>query len=126
MLRALVVDDQADIRLLIRMIIDAFNRGMAVSCEATDGADALAVIDGCDPDVVVLDHMMPGLSGIDTAKLIRERRPAQPMVLCSAYLDDAVRKDADEVGIGLCLSKTDVDRIPEAILAVMDGTRGVH
>jgi len=117
--KTLVVDDQEDIRLLITTIIRAFNQGLTVSCEAQGGAEALDRLDACDPDIVVLDHMMPGMTGIETAQRIRERRPGLPMVLCSAYLDDDLRASAAEVGFGMCVSKTDVTRLPDAILAVL-------
>ena len=83
----LIVDDQEDIRHLIRMIVERANRGLFVTGEAADGQRALDQLDEADPSVVVLDQMMPGMNGLETAALIRERRPGQPMILCSAYLD---------------------------------------
>ena len=116
---ALIVDDQEDVRLLIRMIIDAANSGLFVACEASNGHEALDRLDGaCDPGVVLLDAMMPGIDGIETAARIRQRRPGQPMILCSAYIDDDLREKAEQVGIELCLTKEEFELIPSAIRAV--------
>lgn len=87
-----------------------------MSGEAANGQDALVQLDQCDPAVVVLDQMMPGLTGLETAVLIRERRPDQPMILCSAYLDDRLREQAHAVGIQVALPKERYSEIPAAML----------
>jgi CheY-like chemotaxis protein len=112
---ALIVDDAEDVRRLIRIVIETADRGLFVSGEAASGHEALAQIDDCDPAVVVLDQMMPGLTGLETAALIRARRPAQPMILCSAYLDDRLRDQAVAIGIEISLPKERFSEIPAAI-----------
>jgi CheY-like chemotaxis protein len=123
-LGALLVDDQIDIRLLMRLVIEEANDGLFVSCEATGGQDALDQLDRCDPTVVVLDQMMPGMTGIETAVAIRARRPNQAMILCSAYLDDKLLEHAAEVGIDICLNKHDVDQLPQALMAAAGWATG--
>src|SRR5436190_6049489 len=116
---ALIVDDQEDVRVLIRMIIDAADQGLFVACEAGSGQEALDRLDqSCDPEVVLLDAMMPGIDGVETAVQIRRRRPSQPMILCSAYLDEELREKAEQAGIQICLTKGEFERIPEAIREV--------
>lgn len=102
---AFIVDDQEDVRLLVRMIIEAANKGLFVSGEAASGFEAMEQLEESDPAVVVLDQMMPGLSGIDLATLILNRRPGQSIILCSAYLDDELIERANAVGIQVCLPK---------------------
>jgi CheY-like chemotaxis protein len=112
---ALIVDDQEDVRLLIRMIIEAADRGLFVSGEAANGREAIEQLDAVDPTVVVLDAMMPDIDGLQTAQEIRRRRPGQPMILCSAYLDDELRRRAHEAGIAVCLTKGEFAEIPAAV-----------
>lgn len=112
---ALIVDDQEDIRLLMRLIIDAANNGLFVSGEAAGGHDALERLEDRDPAVVVLDEMMPGMNGIETAEIIRRRRPGQIMILCSAYLDDDLRRRAESAGIEVCLTKDQMHEIPKEL-----------
>jgi len=117
---AFIVDDQDDVRTLIRMIITAANGNLFVKGDAADGFDALARVEELDPDVIVLDEMMPGMNGIEVARAIASRRPGQMMILCSAYLDDALRREAADAGILLCLAKDDVDKIPAALRALAE------
>jgi DNA-binding NarL/FixJ family response regulator len=108
----LIVDDEADMRLLIRMDLELANDGFSVAGEAATGEEALILLEDCDPVVVILDHTMPGMSGLDTAAIIRERRPSQRMILCTAFLTPQLQHQADELGIDACLSKTDIRRLP--------------
>jgi CheY-like chemotaxis protein len=117
---AMIVDDEPDIRLLIRTIIETADGDMHVSGEAADGREALARLDEIDPAVVVIDLMMPDMDGIETAVQIRRRRPGQAIVMCTAYLTDEVRQRADEAGITHFVSKTAVSQIPEALHRAME------
>ena len=87
---ALIVDDEDDIRLLLRLAIDGANHGLRVAAHAAAGEEALEIHADADADadadvdVVVLDSRMPGLSGIETAKALLEADPDLPIVLYSA------------------------------------------
>lgn len=120
----LIVDDEEDIRLLIRMIIEGANEGLFVSGEAASGSDAISRADELDPQVVVLDERMPGVSGIDAAKEILARRPHQRILMCSAHLDADLRRRAEEAGIHACITKGEVHRIPDALWTLVGGERG--
>ena len=114
-IRTLIVDDQPDVRLLMRMVIEIANEGLVVSGEAAGGQAALDKLDTDDPVVVVLDQMMPDMNGLETAARIRARRPRQVIVLCSAYLDDDMVEQAREVGVQWCVGKAEVRRLPDVI-----------
>jgi CheY-like chemotaxis protein len=115
----LIVDDEMDMRMLVRVVIEMANHGLDIVAEAADGAEAIEVwrdLDGPPiPDVVILDNRMPGLSGLEVAERILEERPGQLIILYSAFLDDAVRAQADEVGIARCVSKEDLELLPSVI-----------
>ena len=113
--RAMIVDDQADIRELIRMLIELANGDLVVSCEAGSGREALALLDACDPTVVVLDEMMPGMNGIEVATRIAERRPGLHVILCSAYLDDDITNRARLAGVSAFVHKVEIRRIPDLV-----------
>lgn len=114
-IRTLIVDDQPDVRLLMRMVIEIANEGLVVSGEAAGGQAALDKLDAQDPVVVVLDQMMPGMNGLETAARIRARRPRQVIVLCSAYLDDDMVEQARVVGVQRCVGKAEVRTLPDVI-----------
>ena len=111
----MIVDDQSDIRALIRLLIELANGGLEVACEAASGDEALALLDQCEPNVVVLDEMMPVMNGIEVATCIAERYPALRVILCSAYLDDDVTRRAELAGVTAFVHKDDIRRIPDLI-----------
>ena len=115
---ALIIDDDADIRLLIRLTIEVANAGLFVLGEAANGTEAIAQVAELDPCVIVVDQSMPGMGGIETASRIFEQRPDQLMILCSSYLDERLRDEALAIGIRACLTKGEIDRIPEMIVEV--------
>lgn len=110
-----IVDDQADVRVLLRLTIDMANDGLMVVAEAANGEEALIQVDTADPAVIVLDEMMPGMNGIDVAKRILERRPGQVIVLCSAHLDDVLRSRAREAGVTTWLPKDRIEDLPDLL-----------
>jgi two-component system chemotaxis response regulator CheY len=112
----MVVDDHADVRFLIRMIVEDAGPPLEVAGEAQGAEEALEQIDAVDPDVVVLDARMPHVDGFEAAPMILERRPGQAILLCSAVVDDAVRERARQAGIAACLSKDAFEELPRVVL----------
>ena len=104
-IRVMLVDDVDHVRRMLRNMLDL--DGFDVVAESSSGADALAAIDEADPDVVVIDYQMPDLDGIEVARQIRERRPAQVMVMYTAFLQPDVEAKAREAGVALVLGKVE-------------------
>ncbi|HVV74694.1 MAG TPA: response regulator transcription factor [Mycobacteriales bacterium] len=117
----LIVDDQDDVRLLLRMMIDKANNGLHVVGEAASALEALDAIETLDPLVVIMDEMMPGMTGLDATSELRDRRPHQIVILCSAYLDDDVISRARAVGANGWLSKDQIRVLPDLIRNVVKG-----
>lgn len=113
--RALIVDDDEDMRYLLRSVIERANDGLQVAGEASGSADALVQWRSVQPDVIILDQRMPGVTGIEVAEAILAERPAQSIILFSAYLDDDLVARADALGIRACISKDRYDDIPDAL-----------
>ena len=113
--KALIVDDNEDIRALLRAVIERANEGLEVAAEAADGLEALARWREHRPDVVILDERMPGTSGLDVAAEILAEHPEQSIILFSAYLDPDMIRRAEELGVRACLSKDRYRDIPAAL-----------
>ena len=89
----LVVDDEEDIVALMRDFLDAAGYGVLT---AHDGPTALTTIASTPPDCILLDVMMPGLSGFDVVRKVRETSEV-PILFLSAR-----QEDSDKIrGLGL-------------------------
>lgn len=119
----LIVDDEMDMRMLVRVVIDLANNGLSVVGEAADGQEALDRLVELDPPpdptVIVLDNRMPRLSGLEVAEKVLERNPNQLVILFSAHLNDDVATKAAEIGITRCVSKQDVHDLPTIIQEIV-------
>jgi CheY-like chemotaxis protein len=109
---ALLVDDEPDVRLLLRKMIESENDGLFVAGEAADGQEAIDAVDLCNPSVIVIDERMPAMTGLEAAAIIIARHPGRPVVLCTAHLDDDLRERAGAMGIASCVAKREMSKIP--------------
>ena len=107
----MIVDDEDDMRALLRNLIEIANDGLSVAAEAADGDQALRCWREAEPDVVVLDQRMPGLSGLETAERILAELPSQMIVLFTAYADEKVKAAADRIGVRACVPKDDARKL---------------
>src|SRR5437868_5415765 len=83
----LIVDDEEDMRALLRSTIEIANEGLHVAGEAVDGEDAVTQWREKRPERVVPDQRMPGATGLEVAERILAEHPDQAIILFSAYLD---------------------------------------
>ncbi len=84
-MKILIVDDENDIRRVLKLLLG--NRGYEVA-EAENGARALEILSGTDEfDLVIMDMMMPVLSGVSTTKKLREFSDVPVLFLTAKSLD---------------------------------------
>jgi len=84
-LRVLLVDDDADVLVMLQAVLTS--RSLDVVGLATSGEDAEQVAVVIAPDVAVVDYMMPGMTGFETAARIKAVRPQCIVVIFSALAD---------------------------------------
>ena len=80
----------------------------------TSGRDCIARVAESPPDIVVLDHMMPELTGIDTARILRGGGYTNPILLFSAYLGPDVEDTARNLDL-MPVSKIDTQTVVRII-----------
>jgi len=104
-IRVLIVDDTDHVReMLAHMLkLDGFNV-VGTAAGATEAIDSLGLT---QPDIVIMDLKMPIVDGIAATRLIREEHPTLPIVLYTAYLDDAITARAHQAGVTACIGKVE-------------------
>jgi len=100
----LLVDDHSDIIEMLRFAFSVYGTFEVVGT-AFDGRRAVELAIDLQPDVALVDLMMPALSGFEAIPLIRSGAPATRIVVLSAIDDDHSRKLALEAGADLYLVK---------------------
>lgn len=120
-LKIFISDDHPVVRIGLRKTIEKTN-GFTVVGEAGTGPDTLRGVKELQPDILLLDIEMPGLSGRDVARqLISEKDPVRILII-SAYDDPRYIQGMLELGIsGYLLKDEMVERIIEAIHCVATG-----
>ncbi len=100
--RVLIVDDDHEFRLSLGKTLA--KQGYAVET-AADGKEALRALQASTFDLVITDHRLPGLPGIELLGEIRRCSPRSAVILVTAYGDDAIRHRAREAGAFAFLDK---------------------
>jgi two-component system, NarL family, nitrate/nitrite response regulator NarL len=119
-LRVLVVDDEPDVRLLLG--VQLAQAGFEVVGEATDGAQAVSQFEEQRPDAVVLDLLMPGVSGFEAIPLLRAVDPAVGIVAYTAVAGEIVRKEMARQQIPLVLKTGRIGPLARALHQVASAT----
>ena len=124
MSRVLIVDDDPDVRSLLRDLLELEDLDVV---EAADGPAALNAVATENPDCVVLDIMMPGMSGLDVLRNIRSNPATQeiPVILLTALTDDETTWAGWTSGASVFLPKPfEPDHLVEWIQRVLPSTDG--
>jgi DNA-binding NarL/FixJ family response regulator len=91
-----LVDDRPEIRCLVRAHLD--RTGVAVLGEASDGWEAVKLVERVAPDVVVMDVQMPGMDGVHATRELTARHPEVAVVGFSGADDPSAREAMREAG----------------------------
>ena len=98
----LVIDDEDTLARNLACYLGRHGHAVRTAGSAEEG---LAVLPGFEADVVLLDHNLPGLSGLDAIALLRRARPRLQIVLMTGFGDGAVAIAARARGAVHCLTK---------------------
>ena len=120
-IRVLVVDDQAVVRSGLRAFLSIYDELTLVG-EANDGDRAVSLCGQLQPDVVLMDLVMPHLNGAEATRAIRQHYPQIQVVALTSFHEDALIKQVLEAGaIGYLLKNVSADELAEAICAAHAG-----
>ncbi|MDN4492092.1 response regulator [Ureibacillus aquaedulcis] len=122
MKKILIVDDQKGIRLLLN---EVFSREGYKVYQASNGLEALNLIDREAIDGVMLDMKIPGMDGIEILKRIRERNLQIPVFMMTAFEGEEILKEANQLGIAKYFRKPfNILDVRDEVNAVLNGSIG--
>jgi two-component system response regulator NreC len=125
-IRVVVVDDHALVRSGLRLLLEA-EQGFVVEDEAADAEEAIRLARLHKPDVVLLDVVMPGRSGIDAAPEILAAAPHAQILVLSMQDDPSYVRQAFGAGAsGYLLKEAADDELVQAVREVAAGNHYVH
>jgi NarL family two-component system response regulator LiaR len=125
-MRILIADDHVIVREGIRTLLGSVP-DMQVVGEAVDGADAVAQTRALDPDVVLMDLIMPTMNGIEAiAKITRENPDVRILVLTSFSEEDMVFPAIEAGALGYLLKDSSPAQLIQAIQDVHGGQASLH
>lgn len=120
-IRVLVVDDHA----MVRRGLAAFLRAkpdLELVGEASNGGEAITLCEQMHPDVVLMDLMMPGISGAEATRTIRGRWPTVQVIALTSFGDKELVRDALAAGaLSYLLKNVSAEDLAEAIRAACCG-----
>jgi DNA-binding NarL/FixJ family response regulator len=119
--RVLITDDHKVVRRGLRGFLE-LDPDLEVVGEASNGAEAMDMARLLEPDVVLMDLLMPVMDGIEATGEIRRELPEVEVVALTSVLEDASVTGAIKAGaIGYLLKTTEADELCEAIKAAAAG-----
>lgn len=121
MIRVIIAEDHHLVRDGIRALLERAD-DIEVIGEATDGAEAVALVAEMQPDVIVMDVTMPEQNGIEATRLIRGSGVATEVVILSMHTEAALVRKAVQAGARAYVLKGAVTE--ELLLAVRSAHRG--
>jgi DNA-binding NarL/FixJ family response regulator len=116
-IRVLVVDDHAVVREGLRTFLE-LQDGIEVVGEAADGQEAVELAAGVEPDVVLMDLVMPRMDGVQAMRALHERVPGARVIVLTSFLEDERLLPAIRAGAaGYLLKNVEPSELARAVRA---------
>ena len=120
-IRVIIADDHTVVRQSLRYLLEA-QPGLSVVGEAANGREAVDLAEKLQPDVVLMDTMMPGLNGIEATRQIRRRLPKTKVLILTGYMEDEHVAGALKAGAsGYVIKRSEIEDLLLGIQAVHRG-----
>ena len=126
MIRVLIVDDHAIVRKGIRALLSE-SGGFEVVAEVSDGQEAVLRAEETQPDVILMDLLMPGMDGIEATRQITDRQPGARILVLTSFAADNKLFPAIKAGaMGYLLKDSSPEELVRAIRQVHRGEAALH
>ena len=117
-IRILIVDDSLLVRRRLRDLLQQ-HPDWRVCGEAANGQDAITRATELNPDVIVLDFLMPGMNGMQAAREIGKLIPDVPILMFTTHLSRQLVEEARNVGIRGAVAKSDARHVIDGLEALL-------
>lgn len=125
-IRVLIVDDHAVVRQGLRTFID-LQEDMQVIGEGANGAEAVALAENLQPDVILLDLVMPGVGGVEAAGMIQKCSPGSRVLILTSFGEDDKVFPAIRAGaLGYLLKDIQPKDLVQAVREAHQGKAQLH
>ena len=126
MIRICLVEDQTIVRQGLRSLL-ALDRDFEIVGEASDGDEAIEVVERLRPDIMLLDLRMPKRDGLGVLNALRERGTLPPTLILTTFDDDSLLFEAVRAGAkGWLLKDVSLERLSAAIRTVAGGGTSIE
>ena len=106
MTRVLVADDSETILLLLRTRLEMEGYEVSTATDGQEVVEALAAMEpGQEPHLILLDAMMPRMSGLDVLRRLRDEGSETPILIVSAHREVETLNEAENLGANACVAK---------------------
>ena len=120
-IKLLIADDHTILRDGIVSLLQS-EEAFTVAGIAGNGYEVMDLVSKNDYDVCLLDINMPGLDGMETAKLLKEKKPGIKIIMLTTYNDREIISELVHIGVsGYLLKNSDKQELVEAVHKVMKG-----
>lgn len=125
-IQLLIADDHAVVREGLRALIET-EPGMMLVGEATDGIEAVLQARAHQPDVILLDMVMPRLSGLEVIEQVKQENPRARILVLTSFAEDEKVFPAIKAGaLGYLLKDSSPQQLLQAIRDVYRGEASLH
>ena len=103
-MKVVIVDDHESTISGLKSIIKEV-KGLEITGQATNGIEALKLVKTGNPDMIISDILMPGLTGLEILEDLHECKGFPPMILITAFGDENVHRKAKRLGAAAMFDK---------------------
>jgi two-component system, NarL family, response regulator LiaR len=120
-IRVVIVDDHAMLRRGLRFFLKGFE-DLELVGEAADGREAVALCAQTEPDVVLMDMVMPEMDGAEVIQIVREQNPHVRVIALTSFQEgDLIARALQAGAIGYLLKNVSAEELAQAIRAAYAG-----
>lgn len=121
-IRLFLVEDNEEMRMAYELLIED-EPDLALCGMATTAQEALGMISGAEPDIVIVDVSLPDMSGIELVRQLKARQPALTVLVISGHDEALYVRDAVQAGAtGYLIKHQVVEELSDAVRQVLQGT----